>query len=184
MPQKKLAVDVLPTMRFLTNIKDAHWLIVAPRFGSIPNSLAVDTADLSKDFLDQNSRWYELTKSLVEIQNCASFGVKFPDLSSIEVEWINEVNRVGKLLEGITEVAAVEQIRTHHEPLDINGETRVRVPISFRIDFPEGVVEIAGECSFMGILLQRAVEPEEGVIDEWEVVDRVMYVRAGSNSQF
>src|SRR5699024_10055919 len=86
-PQKKLAVDVLPTMRFLANFKNAHSLVVAPRFGPIPFSAAVNTEGVSEDFLEQNSRWYELTNSLVRIQEKAPFGISFPDLSKARPEW-------------------------------------------------------------------------------------------------
>lgn len=178
-PQKKLAVDVLPTMRFLANFKNAHSLVVAPRFGPIPFSAAVNTEGVSEDFLEQNSRWYELTNSLVRIQEKAPFGISFPDLSKARPEWLQEVTRMGKLLEGNTEVVAVESIRTHHEPREVNGETEVCISFPTQIQFPEGIVEIYLEYSFVGILLREAVEFEEGVLDEWEVVDHTMYVRAG-----
>lgn len=176
-PQKKLAVDVLPAIQFLDNIKNARSFVVAPRFGPIPYSAAINTADVSEDFLDQNARWYELTNSLVEIQKRASFGINFPDLSSVEPEWLQEIIWMGKLLQGNTAATAAKSIRTHHEPRDINGETEVRVCSPTQIQFPEGAVEINVEYSFVGILLASAVETEEGVIDEWEVVNHVIYVQ-------
>lgn len=178
-PQKKLAADVLPAIQFLANIKHAHCFVVAPRFGPIPYSAAVNTAGISEDFLDQNARWHELASSLVEIQNRASFGINFPDLSSADPEWLQGIIWIGKLLQGNTTTIAAKSIHTHHEPQDISGETKVRISVPTQIQFPEGVVEINVEYSFVGILLQSAAETEAGIIDEWEVVDHIIYVQAG-----
>lgn len=176
-PENQLADDVLPTMRFLANFSIAQSFVVAPRFGPIPFNAAVDIADVSEDFLEQNSRWYELTNSLVKIQEWASFGINFPDLSSVQTKWLQEIVRVGNLLKGNTEVVGAESIRTHHEPLEINGPTEIRVPFPIQIQFPEGAVSLTGEYSFTGVLQRSAVETKDGVIDEWEVPDHKMYVR-------
>lgn len=177
-PQGKLAVEVLPTMQFLANMRKVKSLVVAPRFGKIPYEEAIDSTVIPERLLDQNVNRYELAASIAVIQEHASFGIHFPDLSRTRPEWLREIVRMGNLLKGQTETFSAESIRTHHEPREIEGPTQVCVLYPILIQFPEGVVSIDCEFSFKGILTRSAMETEEGVVDEWEVVDHLMNLRA------
>lgn len=179
-PHGKLAVDVLPALRFYQRLKAPNTLTVAPRFGPIPGLRQVLTAR-DKNIADL---WVDIARALTLIQDHTAHRLHFPDLKNTEEKKILEILRTGALLQGQTITERMTFIATEHDATVSDDVRTITMLVPWKIELPEGAVDFGYLAyAFSGSLHERDQELEGGRHDVWTVDDGKVLVRMLSPEQ-
>lgn len=175
-PDGQLAVDVLPVLRFNRALRAPNALAIAPRFGPIPEARQAILEEGNP--LDASHLWHDIAKSLALIQEHTPLRLHFPDFSDMSEESIALITHTGALLEGQTARYKVSGLVTNHDPEEpaVSGSTVLLLP--WEVSLPEGKVDLGHLAhAFKGVLVQRAKESPQGLLDVWSVEDNELLVR-------
>ncbi|QYF89572.1 hypothetical protein [Arthrobacter sp. PAMC25284] len=179
-PDGKLAVDVLPPLRFYNKMKAPNTLAAAPRFGPIPDvrDPLLERGGTSADL------WYDVAEALSLIQEHTPHRLHFPNLADIEEGLIHQILRTGALLKGQTLTLSTGYVATEHDPqVSDDAETTVML-MPWRIPLQEGLVDLGHLAhAFSGSFYKRADEGPDGLYDVWSVDDGKVLVRILSEEE-
>lgn len=176
-PQGRLAIDVLPVLRFYQKFRAPNASAIAPRFGPIPEHrdqlLAREgsIADL----------WVDVAEALKLIQNHTTRRLRFPDLHQVEERSIHALLRAGRLLQGQTLTESVTHAATPHDPTISEEIQTITLFAPWKIEFEDWSVDLGYLVNaFSGSLDERDQELESGRWDIWNVDEGNVVVRAAS----
>lgn len=179
-PHGKLAVDVLPVLRFYQKLKAPNTLTAAPRFGPI--------SDLRQPLMERDGNiadlWVNLAEALNLIQEHTTHRLRFPDLDHMEEKLILEVLRAGALLQGQTLTERMTLVATDHDPTVSDEARTLTMLVPWKIELQEGPVDLGYLAyAFSGSLSERDRELEGGRYDVWRVDDSKVLVRVLSEAE-
>lgn len=173
-PYGKLAVDVLPALRFYQQLKAPNTFTVAARFGPIPGLRQALTAR------DRNiaDLWVDIATALTLIQEHTAHRLRFPDLENTEEKKILEILRAGALLQGQTVTERMTLIATDHDATVSDEIKTMTMLVPWKLELQEGPVDFGYLAyAFSGSLHERDQELEGGKYDLWSVDDSKVLVR-------
>lgn len=179
-PHGKLAIDVLPVLRFYQKMKAPNTLTFAPRFGPIP--------DLREPLMERDANitdlWVDVAEALKLIQEHTAQRLHFPNLERMEEKSILEVLRAGTLLQGQTLTERMTLVATDHDSTVSDEVRTLTMLVPWRIEL-QGVSVNLGYLAyvFSGSLHQRDQELEGGRYDVWGVDDSKVLVRVLSEEE-
>lgn len=179
-PDGKLAVDVLPPLRFYCRMKAPNTLAAAPRFGPIP--------DVRDPLLERDGNiadlWRDVAEALSLIQEHTPHRLHFPSLSDLEENFIHQILRTGALLKGQTLIVSAGYVATEHDSqASDDAETTVML-LPWTVTLQEGVVDLGYLAhEFSGSFYKRADEGPDGLYDVWRVDEGKLLVRMLSEEE-
>lgn len=178
LPQGCLVAELQAVIDFYLKMKLSRGLIVAPRFGPIPKQLLSQLILLEPSFIDHAEKVGAFLNDLATIQEHVAFGVRVPSVEDISRDWIELVHRMAILLRDGAVSMPVESVRTPHESREKWSTEATPINIAFAVDIPLSGETAIFNCqySFNGLLSGEAIETEDGLVDEWRVVDRVLKI--------
>ncbi|MFK4641093.1 hypothetical protein [Paenarthrobacter histidinolovorans] len=179
-PHGKLAVDVLPVLRFYQKLKAPNTLTAAPRFGPIPElrQQLTETDDATTDLL------VNLAEALTRLQEHTSLQLRFPDLEQASKESMFAVLRAGALLQGQTLTERMTLIATDHDPTVSDEAKTITMLVPWKVELQEGTVDLGYLAyAFSGSLNGRNQELEGGRYDIWNIDDSKVLVRILSEEE-
>ncbi|WP_248761450.1 hypothetical protein [Pseudarthrobacter sp. SSS035] len=179
-PHGKLAVDVLPVLRFYQKLKAPNTLTAAPRFGPI--------SDVRQPLMERDGSiadlWVDVAEALNLIQEHTAHRLRFPDLEHVEEKLIREVLRAGALLQGQTLTERMTLVATDHDPTVSDETTTLTMLVPWKIELQEGPVDLGYLAyAFSGSLRERDQELEGGRYDVWGVDGSKVLVRVLSEEE-
>lgn len=181
-PDGRLVVDILPVLQFYRSFQAPNSFAMAPRFGPIPSSR--EQLPEEENEYESARLWYEIAKSLELIQEKTPLPLHFPNLSDMGEESIASIIRTGALLDGQAVHCKVGQVATIHDPEmpDTSGETVLLLP--WEVCLPDGTVDLGHLAyAFNGLLISRATEGPQGLLDVWEVEGNELLIRMPTETE-
>lgn len=173
----KLAVDALPVLRFYRRMCAPNSLVLAPRFGPLPEhryplnpveGKGTRPADL----------WHDVAHALSLIQERTPQLLHMPNLSDVDENLVHQILKTGALLNGQTLTLKMDLVSTDHNPdASDDAETTVML-VPWAIELPETKVDLGYLAhAFAGTFYKRAHEEPDGLYDVWRVHDSKVLVR-------
>ncbi|HAT1276623.1 TPA: hypothetical protein I8V79_001818 [Corynebacterium striatum] len=133
---------------------------------------------LEPSFIDHAEKVGAFLNDLATIQEHVTFGVRVPSAEDISRDWIELVHRMAILLRDGAVSMPVESVRTHHDSREKWSTEATPFNIAFAVDIPISGETATFNCQYIfnGLLSGEAIETEDGLVDEWKVVDQVLKI--------
>ncbi|MGY4541233.1 hypothetical protein ACVWY0_001142 [Arthrobacter sp. UYNi723] len=179
-PQGKLAVDVLPALRFFKKSTAPNRLTVAPRFGPVPDQ----RQPLMPRDKNISDLWVDVAAALSLIQEHTAHRLHFPELEKMEERAIREILRAGALLQCQTITEHMALIGTDHDATLPDEVRTVTFLLPWTLELHEGTVDLGYLAyAFSGSLHKRDQEYDGARYDVWSVDDGKVLVRWSSEEE-
>lgn len=179
-PHGKLAVDVLPALRFYKKAQAPNNLTAAPRFGPVPD-LRQALMPREKNVADL---WVDVAAALSLIQEHTAHRLLFPELEKMEEQAIREILRAGALLQGQTLTEHMALIGTDPDPTLPDEVRTVTFLQPWTLELQEGTVNLGYlALAFSGSPHLRDHELDGARYDIWSVDEGKVLLRWASEEE-
>jgi hypothetical protein len=134
-PHGKLAVDVLPALRFYQRLKAPNTFTVAPRFGPVPG--------LRQALTGEGQATLQTFGSTLPLRSASSRNILHTEsVSRTSKTWrkklIREILRAGALLQGQTSYGAHDTIATEHDATVSDDVRTMTMLVPWKLELKEG----------------------------------------------
>ncbi len=176
----RVAVELIPMLRFLAALGSPNSLTIAERYGPLPDAYGEIPQPPSEEV-----RWLlSLAECLAAIQDLTATPIRMPDPEELDQAQLDRLWRTSQLAKGETLYANAVQLGTPSIDRELPSRASFAQLMPWRLSHLGDDLDLGFITdSFEGILLERGTDAEEGSVDVWEVVDKRIARRRATASE-